>query len=172
MAATDEVDARLQELQERVGDLVAQLEGMASVKKSLSDTADGLAGARESVSRLADDLRPVVASLQTVARSFQGAVDAFERIEPAKVVQELELLGARVGELEGRIDATRDAQAETLPKVVEEVGIVGTRVGELVDATRTAQAKNATKRKGVRPWHRRSDRHRWRDAVAAVDLSG
>lgn len=117
MAAADEVDARLQELQERVGDLIAQLESVASVKKGLSDTADGLAGAGQSVSKLADDLRPVVASLQTVARSFQGAVDAFERIEPTKMIEELERLGVRIGELGGRIDATRAAQAETLRNV-------------------------------------------------------
>lgn len=145
MATASEVDARLQELQGRVGDLVVQLESLASVKKGLADTTDGLAGASQSVSKLADDLGGVLAALATVAQSFQGAVAAFERIEPTKVVDELERLGARLDELGERMDAIRTAQVETLPKVVEGLERLGAHLGELgervLDATRTAQAE-------------------------------
>lgn len=91
------------------------------------------------MSKLANDLRPVVASLQTVAHSLQGTIDAFERIEPAKVVEELERLGTRVSELGGMVDATRTAQAETLPDVVEKLRLLEARVDEQIDATRMAE---------------------------------
>ena len=153
MSVLTDLEARLGESQDRIANLIQQLEHQAALEQSLKDAGQGLTNASNGIVSLAESTRTLVESLAKTQVAFQEVVAVLQRSDPVQLEREVTQIGNRVQDVReqltvqtkeviGAVVTGQNASTRQLTASVEEaVGSVKTEGVEVLREQLAAQTK-------------------------------
>lgn len=122
MNTMDEIAGRFGAVEEKTREVVADLEKLGSIQRSLEESNKTLTAVNANVTEIAQTARSTVDGLNDAVTAFREAIEVIRRSDPQVVKNSLERLDTENQRILTKLDAVDELASEvrTLRAVVEE----------------------------------------------------